>query len=254
LVVPRILAIGGGEIGRLETLELDAEVIRMAAKKRPRVLFVPTATADDPGYVAIVEEHYGRRLGCDVATLLLYDRTLSDGDLRRAIDSADIVYVGGGNTLRMMKLWRRLGVDRVLRQAAAEGTVIAGISAGAMCWCSSGVSDSRSFAASDESWDYITVRGLGLVDIVLCPHFDADPRRPIYAASSARRRRLTVLGLDDCTALQVVDGRWRILSSREGSMAHLVDRSGTVHDIAPESTFRPRPELTDRGRATARRG
>lgn len=243
--MPGILAIGGGEIGRRETLELDAEVIRMAAKKRPKVLFVPTATADDPGYVAIVDEHYGRRLGCEVAPLLLYDRALSDEDIRRAVGLADIVYVGGGNTLRMMKLWRRRGVDRVLRHAAAEGTIVAGISAGAMCWCSSGVSDSRSFNAADESWDYITVRGLGLVDIVLCPHFDADPRRQTYAASIARRRRLAVLGLDDCTALQVVDGAWRILSSRDGSRAHLVDRSGTTHDVAPDSTFRPLVELTN---------
>ncbi len=76
-----------------------------------------------------------------------------------------------------------------------------------MCWCPFGVSDSRSFTAIDESWDYIAIRGLGLVDIVLCPHVDADPRRPMYAASIARRRPLAVPGLDDCTALQVVDGR-----------------------------------------------
>ena len=242
-MVARIVAIGGGEIGRLETLELDAEVVRLAATKRPRVLFVPTATVDDPGYMAIVEEHYGNRLGCDVASLLLYDRNVSDRAVRHAVESADIVYVGGGNTLRMMKLWRRRGVDRLLRRAARDGTVVAGISAGAFCWCTFGVSDSRSFAASDESWDYIAVRGLGLVDVALCPHFDADPRRERYSASTARRRRRSVLGLDDCTALQVVDGRWRILSSREGSVAHRVDRSGSVHDLAPGSRFRPLPEL-----------
>jgi peptidase E len=63
----RIVAIGGGEIGRLETLELDAEVVRLTGKRRPRVVFLPTATADDPGYVAIVEQHYGQRLGCEVS-------------------------------------------------------------------------------------------------------------------------------------------------------------------------------------------
>jgi dipeptidase E len=241
--VARILAIGGGEIGRLETLELDAEVVRMAAVKRPRVLFVPTATADDPGYVAIVEEHYGARLGCVVEALLVYDRNVTERDIRRAIESADIVYVGGGNTLRMMRYWRRRGVDAALRRAAAAGTVVTGISAGAICWFSLGVSDSRSFAATDESWNYIAVRGLGLVDVALCPHFDADPRRRTYSASMARRRGVPVLGLDDCSALQVLDGRWRILSSREGSVAHRVDPSGTVHDLAPGPPFRTLPDL-----------
>ena len=213
--------------------------------QRPRLVFLPTATVDDPGYVAVVEEHYGHRLGCHVTPLLLYSRTLSDADIERVLQSADIVYVGGGNTLRMMNLWRRRGVDQIIRRAAAEGTVLAGVSAGAICWCSFGVSDSRSFTSTDESWDYIAVRGLGLVDIVLCPHFDCDPGRRSGAASIARRRRLTTLGLDDCTALQVVDDSWRILSSREGSTAYLVDRSGAVRDLAPGAPFRPLLDLTN---------
>ena len=142
----RIVAIGGGEISRPGppdgTLDLDAEVVRLAATRQPTVVFLPTATQDDAGYIAIVEEHYGRRLGCNVMPLLLYDRTVSNADIERSIRSADIIYVGGGNTLRMMKLWRRRGVDRHLVRAAHDGTVLAGISAGAICWCSYGVSDS----------------------------------------------------------------------------------------------------------------
>jgi hypothetical protein len=98
----KIVAIGGGEISRPDqpegTLALDAEVVRLAEKRRPRLVFLPTATHDDAGYVAIVEEYYGRRLGCDVSSLLLYDRAVSDADIERSIRSADIIYVGGGNT------------------------------------------------------------------------------------------------------------------------------------------------------------
>lgn len=243
----RIVAIGGGEISHPGlpdgTLELDAEVVRLAAKRKPRVVFLPTASKDDPGYVAIVEEHYGRRLGCDVTPLLLYDRALTNADIERAIRSADIIYVGGGNTLRMMKLWRRRGADRHLVRAARDGTVLAGISAGAICWCSYGVSDSRSFASPDDSWDYIAARGLGLIDILLCPHLDADPRLRRAMLSVARRRRLTRLGLDDCTALEVIDDRWRILSSREASTACVVTRAGVRRELTPESRFRPLSEL-----------
>lgn len=243
----RIVAIGGGEISRPGppdgTLELDAEVVRLAAKRAPHVVFLPTATQDDAGYVAIVKEHYGRRLGCSVEPLLLYDRTLSDADIERTIRSADIVYAGGGNTLRMMKLWRRRGVDRHLVRAANDGTVLAGISAGAICWCSYGVSDSRSFAAADDSWDYIAVRGLGLVDVLLCPHLDADPRRRDALVSVAPRHNLPRLGLDDCTALQVIDDRWRILSSRETSGAFLATASGTRRELTPDSRLRRLSEL-----------
>lgn len=241
----RIVANGGGEIGRLETSELDAEVVRLTGKRRPRLVFLPTAAADDPGYVAIVEQHYGQRLGCQVSPLLLYDHRAAVGDAERTLRSADIVYVGGGNTLRMMKLWRRRGVDTALRQAAADGTVLAGISAGAICWCWSGVSDSRSFTTTGGSWEYIAVRGLGLVDIVMCPHFNADADRQTAAVSIARRRRRSVLGLDDSTALEIVDQSWRILSARDGSRAHLVDRSGAVHARPPSTAFRPLRDLSN---------
>ena len=63
---------------------------------------------------------------------------LTAGVLRELVRSQDVIYVGGGNTLRMMTLWRRRGVDRLLVAAAEAGTVLAGISAGAICWCAAG--------------------------------------------------------------------------------------------------------------------
>ena len=244
----RIVAIGGGEIGRpsypVETTALDAEVVRLAGKRRPRVVFLPTATQDDSTYVATVKEHYGRRLGCLVDSLMLYDRSLTAGEIERVVRSADIVYVGGGNTLRMMKLWRRRGVDRVLAQAAAEGTVMAGVSAGAICWCAAGVSDSRSFTRSDDSWEYIAVRGLGLLGVLLCPHYGSDPRHPDGIRRLARRTRLVGVGLDDCAALEIVGDRWRILSCRDGSTGHRIGRLGTEHDLAVSDQYRSITELT----------
>jgi hypothetical protein len=77
----------------------------------------------------------------------------------------------------------------------------------------------------------------------MCPHFDADADRQAAAVSIARRRRRSALGLDDCTALEIVDGCWRILSAREGSTAHLVERSGTVHERSPSTSFRPLRDL-----------
>ncbi len=244
----RIVAIGGGEIGRpgypVETTALDAEVVRLTGKRRPRVVFLPTATQDDAMYVSTVEAHYGGRLGCLVEPLMLYDRSKTPGEIERLVRSADIVYVGGGNTLRMMKLWRRRGIDRLLVQAATEGTVMAGVSAGAICWCATGVSDSRSFTAGDDTWPYIAVRGLGLVDVLLCPHYDSGDRRPDSTGRLARTSRSRAVGLDDCTALEIVDDRWLILSCREGRIGHLVDRAGVAHDLAPFDQPRPISELT----------
>jgi dipeptidase E len=246
----RIVAIGGGEIGRpgypVETTALDAEVVRLTGRRRPRVVFLPTATRDDPVYVATVNEHYGRRLGCDVEPLTLFDRSRTGPEIERLIAATDIVYVGGGNTLRMMKLWRRRGLDRLLACAAADGAVLAGVSAGAICWCAAGVSDSRSFTSTDGSWPYIAVRGLGLVDVLLAPHHDADPRRQDGLRRLVRTTRLVGIGLDDCTALEVVGDGYRILSCREDRIGHRVTRDGAEVDLPAHDDLRPLAALISR--------
>ena len=138
----------------------------------------------------------------------------------------------------MMKLWRRRGADRLLMRAATNGTVLAGISAGAICWCTAGVSDSRSFTATDDTWDYVAVRGLGLIDVLLCPHHDADPRRQDGLRRLVRTKRLVGVGLEDCTALEIVDDRFRIVSCRAGATGHCVDLFGVERDLPADQDFR----------------
>ena len=121
----RIVAISGGEIGRLETLELDAEVVRLTGKRRPRMVFLPTATADDPGDEPC-REHDGQRLGCQVTPL----RPLST-TTERPLATPNVRF-GQRHHLRgwredaaMMKYWPRRADRNRRRGAPAEGTVLA---------------------------------------------------------------------------------------------------------------------------------
>jgi dipeptidase E len=79
--------------------------------------------------------------------------------------------VGGGNTLQMMRVWRHQGVDKLLTSAYENGTVLSGISAGAICWFDSGHSHSISFYNPQE-WDYI-----GLHKSETLPAHDSEDRR-----------------------------------------------------------------------------
>jgi dipeptidase E len=101
----------------------------------------------------------------------------------------------------MMRLWRRLGVDKLLKAAYDNGTVLAGVSAGSICWFDSGHSDSMSFY-HPQKWQYINVRGLGFLKGVHCPHYNSMmrgvPRRRHFrdmiceAGGSELRLRTTV--------------------------------------------------------------
>lgn len=171
-----IVAIGGyyKEIDRegvFDTpLSIDQEILRLSGKKKPKVLFVPTASSDSPKYLEVIREVYAGKLGTHFDALLLYAEALSKKKIQEKIEWADVIYVGGGNTLKMMKKWRRLGVDKLLKQAYKQGTVLCGVSAGSICWFEYGVSDSLHFYNEKET-KYIKVRGLGLLPGVHCPHF-----------------------------------------------------------------------------------
>jgi dipeptidase E len=112
-----IVAIGGGEIRTRGTAPIDREIIRLSGKKHPRLLFIPTASSDSEDYWKHVQEYFGGFLKCKTSVLCLINEHPSRKQIRKAILSADIVYVGGGNTLKMMRLWRRLGVDKLLKSA-----------------------------------------------------------------------------------------------------------------------------------------
>src|SRR5271170_3341968 len=104
-----IVAIGGGNIRTRGTAPIDREIIRLSNKKNPKLLFVPTASSDSERYWKHVQEYFGNFLKCKTDVLFLVKNRPSKEQIRKKIRSADIIYVGGGNTLQMMRLWRRLG-------------------------------------------------------------------------------------------------------------------------------------------------
>lgn len=218
-----IIAIGGGEIGRTghptDTTDIDKQIITLSGKTKPKVLFLPTASNDSSDYFAGFNQHYGKRLGCNISALNLYSKP-SKVAIELAIDNADVIYVGGGNTLKMMMLWRRMGVDKMLVKAYENGTVLSGLSAGAICWFNAGLSDSRSFSSGGKVWSYINVHGLNLEDILICPHYDMEPKRQSALKHSLRNKRSVAIALDNCAALEIHDDTFRILSSKLGAKAH----------------------------------
>ena len=167
-----MVAIGGGNIRTRGTAAIDREIIRLSKKKNPKLLFLPTASSDSERYWRHVQQYFGEFLKCETDVLFLIQDEPSTEQVRAKIRAADIIYVGGGNTLMMMRLWRRMGVDKLLQAAYENGTVLSGISAGAICWFDSGHSDSMAFY-NPRTWKYINVKGLGLIRGMLCPHYNS---------------------------------------------------------------------------------
>jgi peptidase E len=161
---------GGYEAGSVGPLMNDY-LLSLLPGPRPRVCFLPTASADDRGAVTgFIDAFAGR---ADATWLPLFQRR--DMDLRARILEQDLVLVWGGNTANMLAVWRTHGLDAILREAWERGVVLAGMSAGAICWFEASVTDSfgPELAPLHD--------GLRLLPGSCCPHYDGEPlRRPTY--------------------------------------------------------------------------
>jgi dipeptidase E len=223
-----IVAIGGGKIARRATVAIDREIIRLSNRAHPRILFIPTASSDSETYWNNFQKYFGGFLECRVEALFLTREKYTSAEIRKKIFAADIVYVGGGNTLMMMRLWRRLGVDRMLKAAYEKGIVMAGVSAGAICWFDSGHSDSMSFYDPDD-WKYINVRGLGLIHGINCPHYDGMTlgvkRRHEFQGMIAKMGGMGIAIENNC-AIEFIDDSYRVIRSNEKARAYRVYKSG----------------------------
>jgi len=245
----KIVAIGGGEIGRqgyqIETQKIDEEIIKLSGKKSPLILFIPTASNDSQGYISVFENYFGKKLGCKIDVLLL-NKHVSKNEIRNKILSSDIVYVGGGNTLKMMTLWRKLGVDKVLKEAWEKGIVMSGLSAGAICWFKFGHSDSQRFTDHPE-WNFIKVKALGLFNFIFCPHYHFEKREKSFEMMINKNSRIG-LAFDNKTALEIVDDKFRVLKSDDNAKAYRVfkkDGKIETQELTNED-FKPLTDLSSK--------
>jgi dipeptidase E len=153
--------------------------------------------------------------------LLLITEKLTKEEIKEKILSSDVIYVGGGNTLKMMKIWRRLGVDKLLKSAYNKGKILCGISAGAICWFEYGHSDSMSFY-NPKSWDYIRVKGLGLLKGIVCPHFDGQTqgiKRKKSFTKMLEKKGGFGWAIDNHAAIIFKNSKFRVINSKKDSKA-----------------------------------
>ncbi len=245
-----IIAIGGGKImvpkhRQAQTLLIDQSIVQQARKKSPKVLFIPTASEDNIEYCEAFRTHYEKRLNCSVQELLLYRDRPSNRKIQILISQSDIIYVGGGNTLRMMKLWRQLGIDKSLDKARQRGVVLCGLSAGAICWFRQGNSDSRKFKDGMNN-TLIKVSGLNYADLLMCPHYDVEKHRQPSLKVMMKKTKGVAIGVENNAALHIKGDQYRILASRKNKKAYLIYwnyRKYVKQILEPSDSFHPLSEL-----------
>ena len=163
----QIIAIGGGGFGRNPGVGvIEKYILEQSKKEVPNICFIPTATGDDESYKVSYYSTFSK-LNCNPSHLDFFKRT---PNLENLIDKQDVVFVGGGNTKSMLAVWRDWGLDTILKKAYERGTIMSGVSAGAICWFDKGITD---------SWanDLNIIDCLGFTKGNCCPHYDEESER-----------------------------------------------------------------------------
>jgi dipeptidase E len=244
----KIVTIGGGGIGKpgypVETTKIDKELIRLTGKKSPMVLFIPTASSDSEDYYENIKKHFGKRLECKTDVLWLIKEKPSRKVIRKKIMSADIVYVGGGNTQKMLQVWKSYKMYKIFKEALGQGVVLSGLSAGSICWFSGGISDSRRF--NNPKAGLIKVTGLGFIPALHSPHYDVEKDRRPGLKKIMKNTSGVAIAIDNCCAVEFVDDAYRVISSKPKAKAYKVYwKTGKYHEevLLKTKEFKPLSDL-----------
>lgn len=251
----KIVVIGGGNNGRrrpdgtrspYDMEAIDREIVALTGKARPHFLFLGHAQNDpeaEQAYFDTMRNIYSGIFGCECGALISSDLP----EAEEALEWADIVYVGGGDTRKMLELWKMHSFERPLRRALERGAVLCGVSAGANCWFRGCSSDTLRTASGDPNAPLVSLECLGFVDAFFAPHCN-DPagERLAHMKESVKDMPYPGIGLTERCALEIVDGSWRLIRSgldaygvkgiwRGGSYA--AERIPVTDDFMPMKTL-----------------
>ncbi|AFC30630.1 peptidase E [Paenibacillus mucilaginosus 3016] len=226
----QIIALGGGGFSmEPDNPLLDHYVLKQSKKSCPTVCFLPTASGDSESYIARFYASF-HKYNCAASHLSLFKPPTRD--LEDFILTKDIVYVGGGNTKNLLALWKDWGLHIVLRKAWDQGVVLAGISAGSICWFEEGVTDSYGDGLEP-------IKCLGFLEGSNCPHYDGEiERKPAFHQLIQSEKLCSGIAVDDGAGVHFIGQHiHKIVSSRAASKAYRVFKKDTVREQVLETCY-----------------
>lgn len=217
-MLKKLVTIGGGKIKGwnfdtkdsnqeiYETENIDKEIVKLSEKENPKLLFIDTASRENPIYFNAIKNIY-ENLGCMVECLEIINKNNLD-KIKEKVLSADIIYIGGGNTRFMLQEWERINLKEILLEAYNNGIVMSGFSAGAYCWF---------------KYNYELIEGFNLINAVVCVHYDEkseEKKKQFYEV--IKNNNMMGIALDNGTALEVINNRFKVIKSIENANAYII--------------------------------
>jgi|SRR5579883_156171 len=232
------ILLGSGGFRTPERVAVWAGEIRAALGAARRVLFVPYALADHDGYLRTMVDR-GLHAGYDL------DGIHHSPDPVTAVHLAEAIFVGGGNTFRLLAALYRLGLLDPIRERIRAGVPYLGVSAGTNVACPTIRTTNDMPIVEPPSFT-----ALELVPFQVNPHYYAGTNYVrqgdvlVEHFGETRDDRLRefheenptpVIGLWEGGVLRVVEGRISLI----GANARVFRRGQPAIDVGPGAEIEP---------------
>ena len=215
----KIIAIGGGGFTHQSDLSLDQFVIDKLKRTNNKIGFLATASKDDEKKISL----FYKRFENTEFELSHFNLTSNTNGFSEWIMSKDLVYIGGGNTVFMLEIWRKNKLENIFKDAYEKGIILSGISAGAVCWFDWILSDSVGPG-------FNPLRGINLISGSCTPHSSNIERINQFESDIKNNKLPQGIAIDDGVAVVFVDGKpSEVYSSRKNHTAYFLDKNKKVN-------------------------
>ena len=215
----KIIAIGGGGFTHQLDQSLDQFVIDKLKRTNNKIGFLATASKDDEKKISL----FYKRFENTEFELSHFNLTSNTNGFSEWIMSKDLVYIGGGNTVFMLEIWRKNKLEYIFKDAYEKGIILSGISAGAVCWFDWILSDSVGPG-------FNPLRGINLISGSCTPHSSNIERINQFESDIKNNKLPQGIAIDDGVAVVFVDGKpTEVYSSRKNHTAYFLDKDKKIN-------------------------
>ena len=215
----KIIAIGGGGFTHHSDESLDQFVLDQSKKINNKIGFLATASKDDKEKIS----SFYKRFGNIDSELSHFNLTLNVDGFSEWILEKDIIYIGGGNTVFMLEIWRKYKLEQIFKNAYEKGIILSGVSAGAVCWFDWILSDSVGPG-------FNPLRGINLISGSCTPHSSNIKRINQFETDIKDSKLPDGIAIDDGVAVVFIDGKpTEVYSSRKNHKAYFLDKNKKIN-------------------------
>ena len=177
-------------------------IITLTNKSNPKIFYLPTASGDNPASIAFWDT-LCKQLKLTTYVLKTFSVSSNTQTFEEQLLQMNAIVVGSGNVINMLAVWKAQGIDSVLKKAYDRGIIVAGGSAGSLCWFRDSYTGSRPNGLSK-------FEGLGFINFSHCPHYHSDPKRkPFFQQGVLNGDILPGYACDDQAGVLFINGNFK---------------------------------------------